>query len=176
MAIKDGGLLLGAVLSTGGGQRGTSTSQDRVDGSLGQISAVSNLVHTSAVLYYVEEGQVSMDTYSVELSARDDVEDGQVGMEVYLVELSTRDAVVNAVDVGIGVLAVTYVVPPEVDKNTSVCSRRDLTAENVMMALMPRDFMVAMFSPAGMEPGGGQEGMPCTISCDKCEATASTYR
>ena len=93
----------------------------------------------------------------------------------YLVELGTRDAIVNAVDVGVGVLAVTYVVPSEVDKNMSVCSGRDPTAENVMMALMPRDFMVAMFAHAGMEPGGGQEGMSCTMLCDECKATASTY-
>ena len=120
MAIEDGGLLLGAALSTGGGgQTGTSTSRDGVDGSLGQISAVSNSVHTSAVLYSVEEGQVGTDAYSVELGARDAVEDGQVGTEAYSVELGARDAVVNAVDVGVGVLAVTYVVPSEVDKNTS---------------------------------------------------------
>ena len=44
-----------------------------------------------------------MDAYSVELSTQDAVEDGQVGMEVYLVELSARDAIVNAVDIGIGI-------------------------------------------------------------------------
>ena len=124
----------------------------------------------------MEEGQVSTDAYSIELSAQDAVEDGQVSMEAYSVKLGTRDAVVNAVDVGVGVLAVTYVVPSEVDKNTSVCSGRDLTAENVMIALMPMDFMVAMFARAGVEPRGGQEGMSCTMSCEECEAMARTYR
>ena len=66
-------------------------------------------------------------------------------------------------------------VPSEVDKNMSVCSGRDPTAENVMMALMPRDFTVAMFACAGMEPGGGQEGMACTMLCDEYEVTTSTY-
>ena len=128
-----------------------------------------------AVLYSIEEGQVSTDAYSVKLGAQDVVEDGQVSMEAYSVKLGARDAVVNAVDVGIGILAVTYVVPSEVDKNTSVCSGRDLTAENAMIALMPMDFMVAMFAHAGTEPRGGQEGMSCTMSCDECEATARTY-
>ena len=97
-------------------------------------------------------------------------------MEAYLVKLGTRDAIVNAVNIGVSILTVTYVVPSEVDKNTSVCSHRDSTAENVMMALMPRDFMVAMFACAGTEPGGGQESMSCTMSCNEHEATASTYR
>ena len=117
-----------------------------------------------------------MDTYSVKLGTQDAIEDGQVGMEVYWVELSTRDAIVYAVDIGVSILAVMYVVPSEVDKNMSVCSGRDPTAENVMMALMPRDFTAAMFAHAGIEPGGGQEGMSCTMSCDECEVTASTYR
>ena len=60
-----------------------------------------------------------MDAYSVELSAKDDVEDGQVSTDAYSVELGTRDAVVNAVDIGVGILAVMYVVPSEVEKNTS---------------------------------------------------------
>ena len=54
---------------------------------LGQISTVSNSVHTSAVLYSVEEGQVGMDTYLVKLSTQDAIEDGQVSMEVYSFEL-----------------------------------------------------------------------------------------
>ena len=116
-----------------------------------------------------------MDAYSVELSARDAVEDGQDSMEAYWVEIGTRDAVVNAVDIGVGVLAVTYMVPSEVDKNTSVCSGRDPTAANVMIALMPMDFTVAMFACAGTEPRGGQEGMSCTMSCDERKAMARTY-
>ena len=104
------------------------------------------------------------------------IEDGQVGTEAYSVELGARDAIVNAVDIGVGVLAVMYMVPSEVDKNKSVCLGRDPTAENVMMALMPRDFTAAMFACAGMEPGGGQEGMSCTMLYDEREATASTYR
>ena len=117
-----------------------------------------------------------MDTYSVELGAWDAIEDGQVSTEAYSVEPGARDAIVNAVDIGIGVLAVTYMVPSEVDKDMSVCSGRDLTAENAMMALMPRDLTAAMFAHAGTEPGGGQEGMSCTMSCGEHEATARTYR
>ena len=57
-------------------------------------------MHSSAVLYSVEQGQLGTEAYSV-------------------VELGARDAVVNVVDVGVGVLAVTYVVISEADKNTS---------------------------------------------------------